>query len=168
MRGLPADERESGDEPEEVRALAGNRRALHDYFVMDRYEAGIALLGTEVKAARTGSIELHEAYVDFRGGEAFLVGAQISPYSHGNRENHLPDRERKLLLSRREIDKLAGRVVTKGLSVVPLQVYLRGSRIKVEIALVQGKQQHDKRESIRGKELDREAEAEKARAMRGR
>jgi SsrA-binding protein len=153
---------------EEVRALAGNRRALHDYFVMDRYEAGIALLGTEVKAARTGSIELREAYVDFRGGEAFLVGARISPYSHGNRENHLPDRERKLLLSRREIDKLAGRVVTKGLSVVPLQVYLRGSRIKVEIALVKGKQQHDKRESIRGKELDREAAAESARAMRGR
>jgi SsrA-binding protein len=147
----------------EVRALAGNRRALHDYFVLDRVEAGIALVGTEVKAARTGSIELREAYVDFKDGEAFLVGARISPYSHGNRENHLPDRERKLLLSRREIDKLAGRVVTKGLSVVPLQVYLRGSRIKVEIALVKGKQQHDKRESIRTKELDREAEA----AIRG-
>jgi SsrA-binding protein len=147
----------------EVRALAGNRRALHDYFVLDRIEAGIALVGTEVKAARTGSIELREAYVDFKNGEAFLVGARISPYSHGNRENHLPDRERKLLLSRREIDKLAGRVVTKGLSVVPLQVYLRGSRIKVEIALVKGKQQHDKRESIRTKELDREADA----AIRG-
>jgi SsrA-binding protein len=145
---------------EEVRALAGNRRALHDYFVLDRVEAGIALVGTEVKAARTGSIELREAYVDFKNGEAFLVGARISPYSHGNRENHLPDRERKLLLSRREIDKLAGRVVTKGLSVVPLQVYLRGSRIKVEIALVKGKQQHDKRDTIRAKELDREARVE--------
>lgn len=142
-----------------VRPLAGNRRALHDYFVLDRFEAGIALLGTEVKAARTGSIELREAYVDFRGGEAFLVGARISPYSHGNRENHLPDRERKLLLSRRELDKLSGRTVAKGLTVVPLQVYLRGSRVKVEIALVQGKQQHDKRESIRAKELDREAKA---------
>jgi SsrA-binding protein len=147
----------------EVRTLAGNRRAFHEYFVLDKLEAGIALLGTEVKAARTGSIELRDAYVDFKGGEAFLVGARISPYSHGNRENHLPDRERKLLLSRREIDKLAGRVVAKGLSVVPLQVYLRGSRIKVEIALVKGKQQHDKRESIRAKELDREAEA----AIRG-
>lgn len=143
----------------EVRALAGNRRALHDYFVLDKLEAGLVLLGTEVKAARTGSIELRDAYVDFRGGEAFLVGARISPYSHGNRENHLPDRDRKLLLSRREIDKLSGRAVAKGLTVVPLQVYLRGSRIKVEIALVQGKQQHDKRESIRAKELDREARA---------
>jgi SsrA-binding protein len=148
----------------EVRALAGNRRALHDYFVLDKLEAGLVLLGTEVKAARTGSIELRDAYVDFRGGEAFLVGARISPYSHGNRENHLPDRDRKLLLSRREIDKLSGRAVAKGLTVVPLQVYLRGSRIKVEIALVQGKQQHDKRESIRAKELDREARA----AMSGR
>ena len=119
-------------------AVATNRKALHDYFVLDRIEAGIALVGTEVKAARTGSIELRDAYVDFKNGEAFLVGARISPYSHGNRENHLPDRERKLLLSRREIDKLAGRVVTKGLSVVPLQVYLRGSRIKVEIGLRYG------------------------------
>jgi SsrA-binding protein len=148
----------------EVRSLAGNRRALHDYLVLDRVEAGIALLGTEVKAARTGKIQLQDAYVDFRGGEAFLVGAHISPYSHGNRENHLPDRERKLLLSRREIDKLGGRVSAKGLSVVPLQVYLRGSHIKVEIALVQGKKLHDKREALRAKELDREAQA----AVRGR
>ena len=142
-----------------VRSLAGNRRALHDYFILDKFEAGIALLGTEVKAARTGKIQLQEAYVDFRGGEAFLVGAHISPYSHGNRENHLPDRERKLLLSRREIDKLAGRVVAKGLSVVPLQVYLRGSHVKVEIALVEGKKLYDKREAKKIRELDREADA---------
>lgn len=147
------------DKPKEVRALAGNRRALHDYFVLDKLEAGIALLGTEVKAARTGSIELRDAYVDFKNGEAFLVGARISPYSHGNRENHLPDRERKLLLSRREIEKLSGRVVAKGLSVVPLQIYLRGSLVKVEIALVRGKQLHDKRQSIREREADREAQA---------
>lgn len=147
----------------EVRALAGNRRALHEYFVLDRLEAGIALTGTEVKAARQGKIQLHDAFVDFRGGEAFLVGAHISHYSHGNRENHPPDRERKLLLSRREIDKLSGKAIAKGMSVVPLQVYLRGSRIKVEIALVQGKKQHDKREAIRIRELDREAQA----AMRG-
>ena len=145
------------DKPDAVRSLAGNRRALHDYFVLDKVEAGIALLGTEVKAARTGKIQLQDAWVDFRGGEAFLVGAHISPYSHGNRENHLPDRERKLLLSRREIEKLAGRATAKGLSVVPLQVYLRGSLVKVEIALVQGKQLHDKRQSIREREADREA-----------
>ena len=98
-----------------------------------------------MKSARTGKIQLSDAFVDFQSGEAYLVGAHISPYSHGNRENHLPDRPRKLLLSRREIDKLAGRVVTKGYSVVPLQVYLRGSRIKVEIGLVQGKKLYDKR-----------------------
>ena len=151
--------RDPDGKPKEVRALAGNRRALHDYFVLEKHEAGIALLGTEVKAARTGKIQLQDAWVDFRGNEAFLVGAHISPYSHGNRENHLPDRERKLLLSRREIEKLAGRVTAKGLSVVPLQVYLRGSLVKVEIALVQGKQLHDKRQSIREREIDRETQA---------
>lgn len=152
----------------QVRLLAGNRRAVFDYFIHERLEAGIALTGTEVKSARTGKIQLSDAYVDFQNGEAFLVGAHISPYSHGNRENHLPDRSRKLLLSRREIDKLAGRVVTKGYSVVPLQVYLRGSRIKVEIGLVQGKKLYDKRETKRTQELDREAAAAMDRATRGR
>ncbi|MBP9142893.1 MAG: SsrA-binding protein SmpB [Thermoanaerobaculia bacterium] len=152
----------------QVRLLAGNRRAAFDYFIHERLEAGIALTGTEVKSARTGKIQLSDAFVDFQNGEAFLVGAHISPYSHGNRENHLPDRSRKLLLSRREIDKLAGRVVTKGYSVVPLQVYLRGSRIKVEIGLVQGKKLYDKRETKRTQELDREAAAAMDRATRGR
>ena len=156
------------DKIPEVRPLAGNRRAAFDYFIHDRIEAGIVLSGTEVKSARTGKIQLADAFVDFRNGEAFLVGAHISPYSHGNRENHLPDRPRKLLLSRREIDKLAGRLVTKGYSVVPLQVYLRGSRIKVEIGLVQGKKLYDKRETERRKELDREAATAMDRATRGR
>jgi SsrA-binding protein len=152
----------------QIRPLASHRRAAFDYFIHDRFEAGIALTGTEVKSARMGKIQLADAFVDFRGGEAFLVGAHISPYSHGNRENHLPDRPRKLLLSRREIDKLAGRVVSKGFSVVPLSVYLKGSRLKVEIALVQGKKQYDKRETERTKELDREAATAMDRATRGR
>ena len=156
------------DKTPAVRALAGNRRAAFDYFIHDRIEAGIALTGTEVKSARTGKIQLADAYVDFQNGEAFLVGAHISPYSHGNRENHLPDRPRKLLLQRREIDKLAGRVTTKGYSVVPLQVYLRGSRIKVEIGLVQGKKLYDKRETKRTQELDREAAAAIGRGKAGR
>jgi SsrA-binding protein len=152
----------------QVRPLASNRRAQFDYFIHDRFEAGIALTGTEVKSARMGKVQLADAFVDFQRGEAFLVGAHISPYSHGNRENHLPDRPRKLLLSRREIDKLAGRVVAKGFSVVPLAVYLKGSRLKVEIALVQGKKQYDKRETERTKELDREAATAMDRATRGR
>ena len=97
------------DKIPQVRPLASNRRAAFDYFIHERLEAGIVLSGTEVKSARTGKIQLSDAFVDFKSGEAFLVGAHISPYSHGNRENHLPDRPRKLLPSRREIDKLAGR-----------------------------------------------------------
>ncbi len=150
------------DRPPVVRQLAGNRRATHEYIVHDRYEAGIALTGTEVKSARQGAIQLKDAFVTFRGGEAFLVGAHISPYLQGGRDNHPPERERKLLLSRREIDKLAGRVGAKGFTVVPLAVYLRGDRIKVEIALVQGKQLFDKREAERRRELDREAAAAKS------
>ena len=137
--------------------LASNRRALFDYEVLEKVEAGIALSGTEVKSARSGRVQLREAFVEFRGGEAYLIGAHVSPYSHGNRENHLPDRPRKLLLHRREIDRLFGRGITKGLTVVPLAFYLRGQRIKVELALVQGKKVHDKREAERRKEHDREA-----------
>lgn len=150
------------------RPLAANRRALHEYHVLERFEAGVALTGTEVKSCRSGRIQLAEGFVEFRGGrgrsqEAWLVGVHISPYSHGPRDNPPPARDRKLLLARHEIDRLAGRVQVKGLTVVPLAAYLKGDRVKVEIALVQGKKLHDKRETERGKELDREA----ARAMAG-
>jgi len=149
--------------PPAIRPLASNRRALHDYFVHDRVEAGLVLTGTEVKSCRMGKIQLRDGHVAFRGGEAFLEGVHISPYSHGHRDNPLPDRERKLLLSRREIDKLGGRAQAKGFTVVPLSIYLKGDRIKVEIALVQGKKQFDKRETERRREMDREAAA----AIRG-
>jgi len=155
--------RPAAGQPQSHRLLASNRKALYDYLVLERLEAGIALTGTEVKSCRSGRIQLREGFVEFRGGEAWLVAVHISPYAHGSRDNPPPDRERKLLLSRREIEKLSGRVSAKGFTVVPLSVYLKGDRVKVEIALVQGKKLFDKRETERRKELDREA----ARAMAG-
>ena len=141
------------------RLLASNRRALHDYHVLEKEEAGIALSGTEVKAIRTGKVQIKDSFVEFRDGQAWLVNAHISPYSHGNRENHLPERERRLLLKKRQIDRFFGRTLAKGLTVVPLSIYLKGNWIKVEVALVQGKKQYDKRQAEREKELDREADA---------
>jgi SsrA-binding protein len=108
---------------------------------------------------REGRVQLKDSYVDFKAGQAFLVGAHISAYSHGNRENHDPEQSRKLLLKRREIERLFGRTQLKGLTVVPLSVYLKGNWIKVELALVQGKKLYDKREAEKTRELDREAEA---------
>lgn len=140
-----------------VTVLASNRRARYEYEVIDRFEAGIVLRGTEVKAARTGNIQLKDSFVEFVADEAWLVGTHFSPYSHGNRENHEPERRRKLLLRRRELDKLQARAISKGFSIVPLSVYLKGNHIKVEIALVQGKKLHDKRQAIRERDLDREA-----------
>jgi SsrA-binding protein len=142
-----------------VKELASNRRARHDYHVLETFEAGLQLTGTEVKAARSGKVQLKDSFIEVRNGQAYLVGAHISPYSHGNRENHPPERDRKLLLQRRQIERLFGRTQLKGLTVVPLSVYLKGNWVKVEIALVQGKKLYDKREAIKERELDREAEA---------
>lgn len=139
--------------------IASNRKAFHDYFVLQKLEAGLALTGTEVKSLREGRVNLKDSYIDIDRGEAFLVGAHISPYSHGNRENHDPERKRKLLLHRREIDRLQGQVVEKGLTVVPLRLYFKNGRVKAEIAVVRGKKLYDKREAERRRELDREAEA---------
>ena len=151
------------DESAERRLLASNRKAFHDYHVHERLEAGLVLTGTEVKSCRAGRVQLREAHVAFRNGEAWLVGAHVSAYGPGSRDNPPPERERKLLLSRREIDRLAGKAQVKGHTVVPLGLYAKGDRIKLEIALVSGKKLHDKRETLRTKELDREA----ARAMAG-
>lgn len=139
------------------RLLASNRKARHDYHILETFEAGLVLTGTEVKSVRDGRVQLKDSYVEFRNGAAFLIGAHISPYSHGNRENHLPERPRKLLLRQRELDRIFGRMQTKGLTTVPLSVHLKGRWIKVEIALVQGKKLYDKRETARRRELDREA-----------
>ncbi len=124
---------------------------------METYEAGIELHGTEVKAAKTGKVQLKEAYADIIDNEAWLVNAHISEYSHGNRENHEPMRRRKLLLHRREIDKLHETVKEKGLSIVPLKLYLKKGRIKCEIAVGRGKKFHDKREAERAREQQEEA-----------
>ncbi len=140
-----------------VKVLAKNRKARHDYHVLETFTAGMALKGTEVKSVREGKVQLKDSYVEVRDGQAWLVGAHISPYSHGNRENHDPERPRKLLLHRREIDKLMGRTTIKGQTVVPLAVLLDGSWIKVEIALAQGKKLYDKRQAEKEKRIDREA-----------
>jgi len=143
----------------ERKVLASNRRARHDYEILETFEAGLALKGTEVKAARAGKVQLKESYVEVREGEAWLVGAHISPYSHGNIMNHVPDRDRKLLLSRRQIDRLFGRSILAGQTVVPLQMYLKGNWIKLEIALAKGKKLHDKRQAAKEKIANEEAEA---------
>lgn len=136
--------------------IASNKKAFHDYFVVQKFEAGLALTGTEVKSLRDGKANLKDSYVIFKDGEAFLFGAHISPYSHGNIQNHDPERTRKLLLHRREIDKLRVQTVEKGLSVVPLRLYFKGSKVKAEIAIVRGKKQYDKRETEKTREADRE------------
>jgi SsrA-binding protein len=146
-----------------VKPVATNRKAFHSYFVEDRTEAGLVLTGTEVKSLRQGRAQLKDSYVDFRGREAWLVGAHISPYGSGSWTNHLPERDRKLLLHRRELDKWAGAVATRGVTCVPLSLYFKGSRAKAEIALVRGKKLHDKRDAIRDRDLKREAEREMGR-----
>ncbi len=136
--------------------LANNRKAFHEYFILEKLEAGIALLGTEVKSVREARINLRESYAAIKEGEAYLFNCHISPYSHGNRENHDPLRKRKLLLHAREIRKLIGKTQEKGLTLVPLRVYLKRGRIKVELGVARGKKLYDKRETERRKEVDRE------------
>jgi SsrA-binding protein len=139
--------------------LSDNRQAGHNFFLMDRYEAGMVLTGTEVKAARAGKVQLREAYAQVEDNEAWLLNAHISEYSHGNQFNHSPVRKRKLLLHRREIDKLLEATREKGLSIVPTRLYLKDGKIKCEIALAKGKKFHDKRESERAKTDEAEARA---------
>ena len=143
-----------------LKILSDNRQAGHNYFLMDRFEAGMVLTGTEVKAAKTGRVQLKDAYANVIGNEAWLVNAHISEYSHGNRENHLPVHNRKLLLHRKEIDKLQTIVREKGLSLIPTKVYLKAGKIKCEIAVAKGKKLHDKRETERTKTMEAEARAE--------
>jgi len=149
-----------GDKDANLKILSDNRKASHDYFLLDRFEAGMVLTGTEVKAAKDGKIQLKEAYAAVLGNEAWLLNAHISQYSHGNRENHPPIRNRKLLLHRREIDKLLGQTREKGLSLIPTKIYLKNGRIKCEVALAKGKKLHDKREAERARTAEAEARAE--------
>lgn len=143
---------------EDRRVIAQNRRARHLYHLLEREVAGIELLGTEVKAVRAGRVNLTDAHVQFVNGEALLVGCHIGPYEHGGYASHEPRRNRRLLLHRRQIERLAAKVQEKGLTVIPTAMVLVGHWIKVEIALARGKQVHDKRETLRKRTLDREAE----------
>jgi SsrA-binding protein len=148
------------DKDTAIKILSHNRQAGHNYFLLDRFEAGMVLTGTEVKSAKDGQIQLKEAYVSVLGDEAWLINAHISQYSHGNRENHPPVRNRKLLLHRREIDKLQVQTRDKGLALIPTKIYLKHGRIKCELAVAKGKKLHDKRETERARTADAEARAE--------
>lgn len=145
-------------------SIARNPRATHDYHVMETWEAGIVLTGTEVKSLRHGKASIKEAYARLRNGEVYLEGMNITPYEQGNRHNHDPVRSRKLLLHRREIERLIGAVEQKGLTLVPLELYFRNGKAKIVIALGRGKKQHDRREDIKRRIADREV----ARAIKRR
>lgn len=142
------------------RLIANNKKAYFDYFIEDKYEAGISLYGTEIKSLRGGKCSIKEAYIDIENGEMYIYGMHISPYEKGNIFNKDPLRTRKLLLHRQEINKLAGKLTEQGYTIAPLQVYLKGSLVKVEIGLAKGKKLYDKRESIAKKDQRREAEKE--------
>ena len=147
-----------------TKLITDNRRARHDYHLLERVEAGIALTGTEVKSLRAGHVTLQRAFADLRDGELYLVGAHIGEYAQGNLQNHEPDRDRKLLLHRREIDSLLGKVRERGLTLVPTRMYFKNGRVKVEIALAKGKEARDKRRDI----ADRDARRQMERALKDR
>jgi SsrA-binding protein len=141
------------------KVVSTNRAAYHEYHILETYEAGLQLTGTEVKSAREGRVNLKEGYVRVEGGEAWLLGVHISPYSHGNRQNHEPTRDRRLLLHKREIEKLHSRVQEKGLTLVPTKFYFKNGFIKCELAVARGKKLYDKRETEARKTQEREARA---------
>jgi SsrA-binding protein len=149
------------------RTIAENRKARHDYHILETWEAGVSLLGTEVKSIREGRVNLRDSYARVQNEEIWMMNVHISPYSHRGSADHAEMRERKLLLHRHEIRKMLGRVGEKGLTLVPLELYFKKGRVKVLLALAKGKQAHDKRETIRRREVDRETRAAvKARARR--
>jgi len=140
--------------------IVNNRHAFHEYHILDKYEAGIALKGTEVKSVLSGRIQLKESYVSVRDGEVWVLNAHISPYSHGNRENHDPLRSRKLLLHKREILKLEKETTVKGMTLVVTRIYLKNGRIKFEVGVAKGKKLYDKRETEMKRTIDKETRQE--------
>ena len=141
------------------RVIAENRKAFHDYHIVETFEAGVALQGTEVKSIREGRVNLRDSYARVENGEVFVYNVHISPYSHRGYADHEPTRRRKLLLHRQEIRKLIGRTVERGLTLVPLRLYFKGGKVKMAVSLARGKQAHDKREAIKKREADRETRA---------
>ena len=142
-----------------TRPVAQNRKARHNYELMETFEAGIVLTGTEVKSAREGKVNLKDSYAVPRDGELFLLQCHITPYSHGTHENHDPLRRRKLLLHKSEIRRLIGKITERGLTLVPTRMYFKGGRLKVELALARGKKSHDRRAAVRDRDVDRDIRA---------
>jgi SsrA-binding protein len=142
----------------EEKNITVNRKARHEYHILQTYEAGIVLVGTEVKALREGKANLVDSYATIKNGEVWLVGAHISEYKQGNINNHIPTRDRKLLLNKSEIRKLIGKTKEKGLTLIPLRMYFKNGRVKVELALAKGKKSYDKRETIAKRDFQREQE----------
>ncbi|MBC7258222.1 MAG: SsrA-binding protein SmpB [Chloroflexi bacterium] len=149
---------------DEIKTVATNRKAYHDFFIEETFEAGIALTGTEIKSVRAGRVNLRDSFAQIKGGELWLQNAHISPYEHGNRANHDPKRPRKLLMHKREILRLQGKVQERGYTLVPLRMYIKARRAKVEIALAKGKKLYDKREAI----AKRDADLAMRRTLKGR
>ena len=141
-----------------IKVVATNRKAFHEYFISDTFEAGLALVGSEIKSIRAGRVSLQDGYVSFEQGEAWLANVHIAPYDPASRQNHDPKRRRKLLLHRREIDRLAGKVQEKGFTVIPTRLYLKDGRAKVEIGLAKGKRLYDKREAIAKRDSQRQVD----------
>lgn len=154
----PALEKERTMAGESIKLVANNKKAYHDYFIEEKYECGISLAGTEVKSIRQGKVSVKEAYVEIDGGEAWIEGMNISPYDHGNLFNRDPVRKRKLLLHKTEIRALAQAVQQDGYTIVPLSVYFKRGKVKVEIGLAKGKHNYDKRQDIRKRDITREME----------
>src|SRR3979411_778542 len=144
---------------ESRRVIADNRKAFHDYHILETFEAGVALLGTEVKAIREGNVNLRDRYASVDGGEVWIYNGPINPYSHRGYADHEPTRKRKLLLHRQEIRKLIGRTVERGMTLVPTRMYFKNGHVKIAIGLAKGKEAHDKRETVRKREADRETRA---------
>ncbi len=149
------------DKGAEEKTVVTNRKALHEYFVIDRFETGIALKGTEVKSLRQGTANLQDGYAMIRKGEIWLIGMHISPFEKGNINNHDPKRDRKLLLHKREIRRLIGRVTEKGLTLIPLRIYFKHNIAKIELGLARGKKSYDKRAAIKKREVERQMRREK-------
>ena len=145
---------------EGIKLVANNKKAYHEYFIEEKYEAGLSLVGTEVKSLREGKCSIKEAYINIDKGEAYIVGMNISPYEKGNIFNKDPLRVKKLLMHKYEINKLAGKIAEKGYTLVPLQVYFKEGKVKVEVGLARGKKLYDKREDIAKKDVRRETERE--------
>ena len=140
----------------ETKIIANNKKAYHDYFVLDKYEAGVELFGTEVKSIRAGKVNLKDSYCEIKGGEIFATGVHVTPYEHGNIFNKDPMRDKKLLMHKKEILKLFGQVQREGCTIIPLSLYFKGSRVKMEIGLCKGKKQYDKRDAMAQRDAKRD------------